>query len=51
MPVFSWIHKWPDMEENRILALSCECLQPNVKSYKSYLDCTALATQKAEQAC
>lgn len=39
------------MEDSQVIALSCECLQQNVKSYKSHLDCIALQTQNAEQAC
>lgn len=39
------------MEDSQVIALSYKCLQQNVKSYKSHLDCIALQTQNAEQAC
>lgn len=39
------------MEDSQVIALSCECLQRNVKSDKSHLDYIALETQNAEQAC
>lgn len=38
MPVFSQIHKWPDMKDSQVIALSCESLQQDVKSCKSHLN-------------